>query len=74
MTILVLFKCILSPKETNKSSFFIARCYMRKEKESRCNNCCFMNCVSYYNNPVNFSRKIISDVDRPNFDDGRSCC
>lgn len=44
MTILVLFKCILSPKETNKSSFFIARCYMRKEKESRCNNCCFMNC------------------------------
>ena len=55
-----LFKSTFAAKKTNKSSFFIARCYMRKEKEGRCNNCCFMNCVSYYNNPVNFSYKIIS--------------
>ena len=60
LTILVLFKCKLSPKETNKSSFFIARCYMRRIKNGRRNRSCFVNCESYYNSPVNFSCKIIS--------------
>ena len=58
--VLALLQGTFAAKKTNKSSFFIARCSMWTIKNARCHRKCFKDLICHYNNPIDFSDKIIS--------------